>query len=300
MPNVTGFHIESTNICTLKCPGCARTRFIEKWPRHWMNHNLRIDDLMRFLDIDISGLTINLCGNYGDPIYHPDFINLVKSIKARDARISIDTNGSYKKQQWWDELCLLLDEKDQIKFGVDGLPESFTQYRINADWESIKVGMETCQKHKVKTIWKFIPFSFNQDEIDIARELSHEIGIDEFLVDPSDRYDSQTEQFIPVTDLIGPRRTAQELVKNTVEVKVSPKCASGKEHFVSATGHYSPCCFVSDHRFFYKTQFGKIQKDYDIRTRTFSEIMADANTSQFYESISTDPHKVCQFNCPKI
>lgn len=255
---------------------------------------------MKFLDIDIDGLTINLCGNYGDPIYHPDLIGLVKAIKKRKGLVSIDTNGSYKQESWWDELCLSLDENDQIKFGVDGLPDSFTKYRINADWQSIELGMKTCSKHSVKAVWKFIPFSFNQHEIDDARSLSQEIGLDEFLVVPSDRYDEQTEHFIPVESLVGVRKQVRDSGKSNNIQEIAPKCNSGKEHFISATGHYSPCCFVSDHRFFYKTQFGKMQKDYDIKTRTFSEIIADSNTAQFYEYISTDPHKVCQFNCPKI
>ena len=75
---ITGFHIEPTNICTLKCEGCARTRFIDQWPQHWHNHSLDIDQLLNFLDVDLSTKTIKLCGNYGDPIYHPDFINFVK------------------------------------------------------------------------------------------------------------------------------------------------------------------------------------------------------------------------------
>jgi organic radical activating enzyme len=101
---IAGFHIEPTIICTLKCEGCARTRFIDQWPQHWHNHSVDIDQLLRFLDIDLSTKTINLCGNYGDPIYHPDFINLVTGLKSRGAVISITTNGSYKKQQWWEDL----------------------------------------------------------------------------------------------------------------------------------------------------------------------------------------------------
>ena len=56
---VTGFHIEPTNICTLKCPGCARTQFIDKWPSRWKNYNLDINKVMNFLDIDLTDKHIN-------------------------------------------------------------------------------------------------------------------------------------------------------------------------------------------------------------------------------------------------
>jgi acyl transferase domain-containing protein len=58
LDNITGFHIEPTNICTLKCAGCARTRFIDQWPQHWKNQNLSIDSLLQFLDIDLTNKKI--------------------------------------------------------------------------------------------------------------------------------------------------------------------------------------------------------------------------------------------------
>lgn len=126
---IAGFHIEPTNICTLKCSGCARTRFIDQWPQHWHNHSLDVNHLLQFLDIDLSDKTINLCGNYGDPIYHPDFINFVKQLKETGVTLSITTNGSYKTKDWWQQLTELLTCKDNITFSVDGIPENFTQYR---------------------------------------------------------------------------------------------------------------------------------------------------------------------------
>ena len=101
LDEITGFHIEPTNVCTLKCEGCARTRFLSKWPQHWKNNCLNIDSLLSFLDIDLTGKHMNLCGNYGDPIYHNDFINFVAKLKQSGARITITTNGSYQSRNWW-------------------------------------------------------------------------------------------------------------------------------------------------------------------------------------------------------
>ncbi len=255
---------------------------------------------MRFIDIDMQGVKVNFCGNYGDPIYHSDFIGMVSAVKSRGSIVTIDTNGSYKKKQWWKELCSVLDHTDQIRFGIDGSPESFTKYRVNAEWPSILTGIETCVKDDVRVVWKFIPFSFNQDEIESTRELAEKLGVDEFQIDPSDRYDQNTEHLIPVASLVGSRKTAQDFARANAVLDVMPKCQSGAEHFIAATGHYSPCCFVADHRYYYKTDFGKNKKHYDIRHRRFSEIIADNKMKDFMTSIETDPHQVCQFNCPKV
>ena len=136
---IVGFHIELTNICTLKCAGCARTMFIDQWPQHWRNHSLDIEQLLKFLDCDLQGKILTLCGNYGDPIYHPDFLNIVSKFKQRGAVVDIITNGSYKKQEWWHELGTLLTDQDSVAFSVDGIPDNFTQYRVNANWPSIHI-----------------------------------------------------------------------------------------------------------------------------------------------------------------
>jgi len=117
---------------------------------------------MRFLDCDLTGKKINLCGNYGDPIYHPEFYDLVGQLKQRGCSIKIDTNGSYRSAEWWQQLVTLFDSTDTVVFSVDGTPENFTNYRINADWPSIERAMRICAQSSAQTVWKYIVFSYNK------------------------------------------------------------------------------------------------------------------------------------------
>lgn len=300
MYSISAIHVEPTNICTLKCAGCARTRFIEQWPRHWHNHSLDISDLLNFLDINLQGIDVNFCGNYGDPIYHPEFINMVAEVKRHGAKIAITTNGSYKKNHWWQELCGHLDAHDKVIFSIDGLPGSFTQYRENADWSSIESGIKVCASSPAVTVWKFIPFSFNQKDIAQARDLALSLNMTEFLIDPSDRFDEKTTHLVPEQSLVGPRKKPQDQFKQHSTLMVEPKCHSGREHFVSATGHYSPCCFVADHRFYYQTQFGRDKKMYDIRDNRLSALLQTSRVVDFFQNLVQNPPKVCQYSCPKI
>jgi MoaA/NifB/PqqE/SkfB family radical SAM enzyme len=295
-----GIHVEPTNICTLKCPGCARTRFIQQWPQHWKNHSIEIAALTRFLDIDLAELKITLCGNYGDPIYHPQFPDLVDALKTRRAKISIITNGSYKTAEWWQQLAQSLDDDDEITFSIDGLPDNFTEYRINADWPSIRTGIEVCAHHGVRSLWKFIPFAYNQEQIEIAAKLSRDLGMSGFYVDPSARFDDRTLEFQPSTDLISSTKDLQDRFKKGHSLEIDPKCAQGSEHFISAEGFYSPCCYVADHRFYYKSQFGKNKKEYDIRKSTLTDLLQAKKTVEFYDSITVDKPRWCQYSCPKM
>ena len=299
---ITEFHLEPTNICTLKCEGCARTRFIGQWPQHWHNHSLDIDQLLYFLDVDLSTKTINLCGNYGDPIYHPDFINFVKRLKETNVTLSIITNGSYKKKEWWQELTELLSTQDKIIFSIDGLPENFTQYRKNANWESIQTGIEASVASQCQTHWSYIPFSFNEDSIDQAKQLASQLGMDQFVINPSDRFDEKTIQLLPKSaEFIGSRFNSQQQWKTNERktiynnTSINPKCHNGNQHFITADGFYSPCCYLADHRFYYKTQFGKNKKQYDIRNSTLTELLARTEVVEFNQTLGQQSG--CQYNC---
>ena len=295
-PLVHGIHLEPTNLCTLKCSGCARTRFINQWPQHWHNHSVDVSDLMQFLDIDLHGLVVTMCGNYGDPIYHPDLLELIKAFKSQGAVLDIITNGSYRKQSWWQELTNELSFDDSVTFSIDGIPENFTQYRVNGDWKTIHDAINVCVESSCKTIWKFIPFSYNENNIQQARQLSMDLGMDQFKVDFSDRFDEVTMHFKPNEDKIAARWNNQQNWKQSIATQqLVPECQNGKMHYVSADGYYMPCCYTGDHRFYYKNEFGKNKRQYAIKDNTLSEILKKSVVGEFYNKL-TD-HTVCQYNC---
>jgi hypothetical protein len=297
-----GFHIEPTNICTLKCSECSRTKFLNKWPSHWKNQSLDIDQLLSFLDIDLTNVPILLCGNYGDPIYHPEFINFVANLKQKGAILSIVTNGSYKKEIWWKELCNVLTEQDIVQFSIDGSPENFTQYRVNGDWESIKVGIETCVNAQCQTEWKYIPFGYNIDSLDATRKLSEQMKVDRFVVHASNRFNDDTLPHLIVSDPQYLRNTYQSQVlwkqSSIKNFSVDPQCHNNKMHYISADGYYSGCSRINVFNFYYKSHFGKNRSDYNINHTSITKILNRPDTIGFYESILTAPELGCQFNCP--
>lgn len=298
---ITGIYLETTNKCMLKCSKCSRTTFIDKFGmKNWDNHDINLQDLQNFLDIDLRGLEIRLNGTYGDPIYHSDFLNLIHWIKQQGARILLVTNGSYKTKEWWETLVGMLDSNDSITFSIDGIPENFTNYRVNADWDSIKIGIRESVKGSVQTLWKYIPFSFNENNIEQARQLSIELGVDKFEIHPSDRWDENDNLKPTINEFQGLRTNSIISWKNSYDrsTEVDPLCYNNKQHFITADGYYAPCCMMTDWRFYYKSKFYENKDVYNIAKTTISQVLN--KEQEFFQTLKTEKHSYCTFNCPKI
>jgi MoaA/NifB/PqqE/SkfB family radical SAM enzyme len=268
--------------------------------KNWDNHDINLQDLQNFLDIDLRGLEIRLNGTYGDPIYHSDFLNLIHWIKQQGARILLVTNGSYKTKEWWETLVGMLDSNDSITFSIDGIPENFTNYRVNADWDSIKIGIRESVKGSVQTLWKYIPFSFNENNIEQARQLSIELGVDKFEIHPSDRWDENDNLKPTINEFQGLRTNSIISWKNSYDrsTEVDPLCYNNKQHFITADGYYAPCCMMTDWRFYYKSKFYENKDVYNIAKTTISQVLN--KEQEFFQTLKTEKHSYCTFNCPKI
>lgn len=314
LDSVNSFHIEPTNICTLQCPRCPRTEFIDTFKnKNWSNYNLNLEHLIKFLDIDLSNKKFVLNGNYGDPIYYDKLFDLIKFIKHSNAKVVIHTNGSYKTEAWWETLASLLDETDIVSFSIDGLPENFTQYRKNADWASIKQGIDIMVKSRAQIVWKYIVFSFNEHNIDQARQLSIDFEMDDFIVVNSDRWvdddwlkpnkyaNMYTNDRITYTAAhIGGRdQTIDSWKSGNRNLRINALCKETGSHFISANGFYMPCCWMGDYRFYYQTEFYKNKEMYDISKTTISKLLSNKNVIEFYNTLEDIKLKVCTFNCGK-
>jgi hypothetical protein len=105
---------------------------------------------------------------------------------------------------------------------------------------------------------------------------------------------------MPDFSKLGTRFQSQQEFKQNIAQQVDPKCRGGSDHFITATGHYVPCCFLADHRFYYKNIFGKNLNQFDIRTTTLTRILDQPQVIEFYANIDHDPIPACQYNCPKL
>jgi len=297
---IKSIHVELTNKCYLKCERCSRTTFINSMGiEKWKNVDINLSNLQNFIDIDLVGITVILCGNYGDPIYYPHFIDTIKWIKENKGRVKIETNASYQDREFWQTVTALLNEEDIVIFSIDGIPENFTKYRKNGDWSSISLALSEVGQSNIHSIWKYIPFSFNEHTIADAKKLAASYGITEFWLTPSDRF-FDNDWLKPKDNYVNDKY--QSIVhwkdKKADLLDIDPKCHSGNEHYISADGYYLPCCYVGDWRFYYKTKWYQQRGTYNISKTTLSQIIKQEQ--DFFQNIVIDKPDYCTYNCPKI
>jgi len=269
---LVSLHIEPTSRCTLSCPLCSRTQILEQFGKKF----LPIEDInIEHLDKFIEGTrfeSILFCGTYGDAIMHPKLKQLVETCKKYTDCIQVATSGSGRNARWWNSFIDCLDDKDIVDFAIDGIPDNFTEYRVNANWNQIEYAIKRTVQQGVYTRWIYIPFDYNKHTITKAEQLSKSLGINEFIVNESDR-------LIPGTG------------------KIIPQCKNQKLLYIGSNGQFMPCCNVHDYRFYYKSQWHKDKAKYDISKTTFKECAR--HFDEFYSTIHTQRPDYCVYTCGK-
>ena len=177
--------IELTTNCAIKCPACPRTyQHVFDWDKNrtWAVGHLDKNIVFNIFENEYYD-SIRFVGCYGDCIYHPNFVEIMTKACTLDKRIRADTNGAYRRKEFWQELSELpWAKRKEFRFSIDGLEDTNHIYRKGSDWQSIMMAVDTLAggKYKPKLIWQMLVFPYNEHQVDEARSLSKRIGFDEF------------------------------------------------------------------------------------------------------------------------
>ena len=279
---VRSFNLEITNRCTLACPECARTG------NPWVRANLTELPLSLLEQVfpaaereHLEGLKVNMCGAYGDCIYHTRFHDVVRHLKSAGLKVMVETNGSHRTLDWWAKTCDLLGDGDAITFSVDGLEDTNHIYRVNSRWSDIVAAMEYCAP-RVFVSWKFIIFRHNEHQVEDAKALARTFGVRDVTFKKSARF-SEGDPLAPRADeyigVVSRNRMAiRALQAKDVaaeefdrQVRIRQNCLSGKDLAITAQGYLYPCtsCETSD----MTTWFSRNRAHFDLREHSIRTIL---------------------------
>ena len=313
---VDSVHLEVTSKCQARCPMCPRRvnggplldtltldeitleMFVEWFPHDFLRR-------LKFL---------NMCGNLGDPIVAKDTVEIFNFLRAINPDISLQmhTNGSGRTEKWWQELA-----KANVKviFGLDGLEDTHSLYRVSTDFNRIIKNAKTFIEAGGDARWDMLVFKHNEHQIEQCEQLSKDLGFKGFSIKHTARFkDNKLDVIDDEYNVIHTIEPSSKSVENTANVidaikeslpQISCKAKEGSQIYVGANGNVSPCCWLD---FDWVPQYAPNKIDYMTKIKVFPNLhkttLKNIFESNFFNKIektwSTCGLKECSKQCGKF
>lgn len=309
-------HFEVTSKCQARCPMCPR--------------RLQGGPMMPWVDLEEITLTqfkewfpvsfikqldkFYMCGNLGDPIIAKDTVPIFEYIRSLNPKVHLQmhTNGSARNKKFWKDLAYL---NVIVVFGLDGLEDTHSKYRINTDFNRIIENAKTFINAGGEARWDMLVFQHNQHQTEECEKLAYELGFKEFQKKDSSRF--KDGKYIVLDDAGKPIDTLYptdrsvsfiekiEDAKSEIKPTISCKAKNANEMYIGANGAVSPCCWidlewlppVSNERIDYMEKIGKFP---NLRTTSLEEIFNSDYFTQIENTWSSSCLETCKKQCGKF
>lgn len=268
--DVETVHVESTSRCNSRCPMCSR--YTAKG--HIQPELKRADlSLEIFLKLFSDSFTRKLkhvyfSGVYGDPCLNPSLINFIEHLKKYDVSVNVDSNAGMQNEDWWSRLA---QTHARVNFAIDGLQDTNHVYRRHVVWEKVWSNLNRFVQSGGRGSWTFIVFKHNQHQVEEARSLAKNLGLDfrvkvtqkfrgyrnwsvmehgEKLYDiepptiPIYRHENVGEAVHHVKGDFFNFPSLQEPWPEMDTVSIDCRSLRKRELYLSYSGHLLPCCFL--------------------------------------------------------
>jgi len=260
-PRVT---IETGNICNLRCPLCP-TGQKNPDPKRGL---IRFSDFNKIVD-EIGGhlLLIRLY-NWGEPLLNKDLVSMIDYAVKKRITVNISTNLNTIDEEIGEKLLKAFPYK--IFVSCDGTSaQTYSRYHVGGNFSTVIHNMKMLARLKKGTrnyytriIWLFHVFNHNQHEIEIAKKMAREIGV-EIHINPM-RTDMGKEIFETAAQAIDrdrdwipddPKYCPFNLETKTVRKEKTFCELPWKELVINWEGSVLPCCSVFEEKYSFGNAF---------------------------------------------
>lgn len=262
------YQIEITSRCNAACPQCPRNINGEGVNPYMPLTNIERNIIDRAFPAELVKRLrqVFFCGSYGDPIAHPDFLEILQDFRSKNPTVwlYIHTNAGIRNTNWWTNVAKVLNGYGKIDFGFDGMYDTNHIYRKNVNFQRALDNAQAFINAGGKAQWNFIVFKHNEHQIREARSLSETMGFESFLPRSTGRFfNHETVEEMsswpgglePPTNVAFRNKSMLKLVElkkeyqnikdyfNTTEIKCD--ALAGKKVIISAEGLVLPCNFFT-------------------------------------------------------
>jgi MoaA/NifB/PqqE/SkfB family radical SAM enzyme len=185
---VTG-QIDPSFACNLACPLCLSEMARQQGYSMPIMKAAELDHILEDYGDYLVRIWLSL---WGEPLLNRRLPELIAKCKSREIWVLISSNMSVRLKDAAIE-ALVRSGLDAIILSIDGATqETYQEYRRGGDLalvlDNVRRLVETKRRLDLPTphlYWRYLDFPWNRHEIELARKLAGELGVDEFGVEPS-------------------------------------------------------------------------------------------------------------------
>ncbi len=241
--------IEPTNRCNLACPQCSTGAGLLQRPRGDLSPAL----FRQILQQTQRSLLYLLLYDQGEPLLHPDYMEMIRLAKAAKVVVTCSSNGQLLAD-FAKASELASSGLDQIILSVDGLEESSYQIyrqggrleRVVAAIANLRQAREQLRQKTPRICLQFLVMKHNEHEVARVRATARRWGADHVLIKSVQvRSPQDADRFLPLADkyrryTLGSDGLTVKSKKNKICDRLWTSCV------IHQDGHVVGCCFDKD------------------------------------------------------
>jgi radical SAM protein with 4Fe4S-binding SPASM domain len=271
---------EPTTSCNLRCPECPSGLRAFTRPTGALEN----DFFRETLDQLSRDLVYLIFYFQGEPYLNPEFLEMVQYATKKGIYTATSTNAHYLNDN--NAKRTVESGLDRLIISIDGTTqEVYEQYRVGGNLSKVKEGAANIVKWKkiLKSRTPLIIFQFlvvrpNEHQLEEARKLAKEIGVDQVRFKTAQVYDFENDpnQLIPLNEKYSRYRKnkagAGVEIKNTLQ---NHCWRLWHASVITWDGLVVPCCFDKD----------ALHRMGDLKGKPFKEIWQNREYKKFRDQI---------------
>jgi len=308
--DIRDVHLELTSKCQARCPMCPRRINGGILNPLVTLNEITLEQFKKWFSVEfIKQLdSLFMCGNLGDPIIAQDCLLILQYLKETnpDTQLSMHTNGSARSTQWWEQVAYT---QTRVVFGIDGLTDTHSLYRINTDYNKIIENAQAFIQAGGVAEWHMLAFKHNEHQIEECRSLSSQLGFKKFSLKHTSRFVDDKFHVLDeqgrTTHVLYPTEQSKNIIPliqlNVLSTEINCKAKKNRQIYISSDGTVVPCCWL-DLNWQLPKQLNRI--DYMDNIEVFPNLNSSSLTeifeSGYFNKIETTPLAECSRQCGKV
>ncbi|AYA37919.1 radical SAM protein [Hymenobacter oligotrophus] len=241
--------LEPTTSCNLRCPECPSG--LRSFTRP--TGMLEGDVFYRTIDELAPRLWYLTFYFQGEPYLHPQFLDMVQYASRKKIYTATSTNAHYLTEA--NARKTVESGLDRLIVSLDGTTqEVYQQYRVGGRLDKVLEGVKRVVKYKQelrsatpRIIFQFLVVRPNEHQIDEARQLARDLGVDDVWFKTAQIYDyQQGSPLIPTIDYYSRYQNNQDGTWSIKNRLLNHCWKMWHSCVITWDGLVVPCCFDKD------------------------------------------------------